>query len=163
MKLPATANSTISLHSDNSNASSDTKAKSVVKKNAEKIKKAETLNKDFVYAIDNCVELNGEDYEKETVHFVRNDKLPHEIKTKTPTTVYLFLPNSERMAWTSDTLHSNGFNEDKTTCFTFVLKGKMLVFSKRTSPDDLVINLPKFEKQYTSYAVFTKIGKFYTS
>ena len=153
----------MSLHSDNSDASSDAKSKSVVKKNAKNIAKAETLNEDFVYAIDNCVELNGEDYEKETIHFVRNDTLPHEIKTKTPTTVYLFIPNSVRMAWTSDTLLSNGFNEDKTTCFKFNLKSKILVFSKRTTPDNLVINLPKFEKQYTSYAVFTEKGKIHTS
>ena len=67
------------------------------------------------------------------------------------------------MAWTSDTLLSNGFNEDKTTCFKFDIKSKIFVFSKRTTPDNLVINLPKFEKQYTSYAVFTQKGKIHTS
>ena len=160
--MPAAAISTISLHSDNSDASSETKAKSRTKKNAENIKTAEALNEDFVNAIDKCVELNTEDYKKETIHFSRNDKQPQEIKTETPTTVYLFIP-SERMAWTSDTLISNEFHEDKTTCFRFNLKCKVLVFSKRTTADNLVINLPTFEKQYTSYAVFTEMGKIHTS
>ena len=116
------------------------------------------MNEDFVYAIEECAELKSEDYDKEQIHFVKNVNLPEEIRTKTPATVYLFIP-SERMAWTSDTLISNGFKEDKTTCFKFDLKCKMFVFSKRTTHGNLVINLPKFEKQYTSYAVFTKMGK----
>ena len=143
--MPTTAKSNSSLHSDNSDASSDAKAKSRAQKHAENIEKAKSLNEDFVYAINKCVELNSEDYKKEIIDFVRNHKQPQEIKTKGPTTVYLFVP-SERMAWTSKTLILNEFNEDKTTCFKFDLKCKIFVFSKTTTPDNLVINLPKFEK-----------------
>merc|ERR1712136_103610 len=76
--IPAIAKSTISLHSDNSDASSDAKAKSRTQKQAESIEKAKGLNEDFVYAIEECVELNSDDYEKEQIHFVKNVYLPHE-------------------------------------------------------------------------------------
>ena len=45
------------------------------------------MNEDFVDAIEECAELNSEDYEKEQIHFVKNVYLNHEIKTETPATV----------------------------------------------------------------------------
>ena len=149
------------ISDSNSEASSGTKIQSkAAKRTAANIEKAELFHEDFEYAINKWAEQNKEDYVKHLLDIFTNQNSPFQIKTNTPKTVYIFLP-SDRTAWSARTILSIGFKEDKTINLKCDLKCEILVFSNKTTTENLVINMPKVEKQYSSVAVFVKAGKIY--